>query len=240
MTILTTNKGFWTPSGSSEPTLGYTTNLWAHWKANSLSLSDNDAVASWADSSGNGYTMSQATAGNKPVYKTNIVNGYPAVLFTSASSQFMATSGNGPGGTTDLSIIWVVQWATGNTSGGIITWGVPVSFLQYVNYRSNSTNSYFYGLCDNQLGTITYDTFQYGGATYDQSESDIYMHMNGTKGGLINALTANINTSPVQIGKTYYGEYLNGYIAEILIYTEPLSDENWGTVETYLTTKYDL
>ena len=34
-------------AGGGEPTLGYTAGLVGHWKANALSLSDNDPVSTW-------------------------------------------------------------------------------------------------------------------------------------------------------------------------------------------------
>lgn len=38
-----------------------------------------DPVGTWSDSSGNGYNVTQATAGKKPTYKTGIQNSLPAV-----------------------------------------------------------------------------------------------------------------------------------------------------------------
>jgi len=62
-----------TPSGS--PACWYS--------ADSLSLSNNDKVASWTDLSGNANHLLQAVDANRPVFKTGIQNGLPAVLFTS-------------------------------------------------------------------------------------------------------------------------------------------------------------
>ena len=46
-------------------------------------LNDGDAVGTWTDLSGNGNNATQATASKKPLYKTNIQNGKPAVQFDS-------------------------------------------------------------------------------------------------------------------------------------------------------------
>jgi hypothetical protein len=51
------------------------------WKADALSLSDNDPVSSWTDSSGNARHLTQGTGSIQPTYKTNIVGGLPAVRF---------------------------------------------------------------------------------------------------------------------------------------------------------------
>lgn len=49
--------------------------------ASQLTLNDNDLVQTWTDKSGNGNNVTQATEGNRPTFKTNIVNGKPVVRF---------------------------------------------------------------------------------------------------------------------------------------------------------------
>jgi hypothetical protein len=53
--------------------------LWL--KADALALSDNDPVASWTDSSGQGNHATQSSGGAKPTFKTNIVNSKPIIRF---------------------------------------------------------------------------------------------------------------------------------------------------------------
>ena len=65
-------------------------NLVAWYKADSLALSDGAAVASWADSSGSGNTVTQATGSKQPTFKVAIRNGLPVVRFTAASAQYLA------------------------------------------------------------------------------------------------------------------------------------------------------
>lgn len=77
-------------------------NLVLHLEADDLSLSNDAAVTSWSDQSTQGNNAAQATGTNQPVYKTNIQNGLPAVLFdgtddyleiaADASLQFAAYS----------------------------------------------------------------------------------------------------------------------------------------------------
>lgn len=64
--------------------------LWL--KADAITgLADGDPVATWPDSSGNGNHATQGTAGSRPLYKVNVVNGLPAVLFD-GSDDYLATS----------------------------------------------------------------------------------------------------------------------------------------------------
>jgi hypothetical protein len=69
----------------------------SYWKASSLGLADGTAVASWADSSASGNTLTQATAGQQPVYKAPAsvpwLNGNPAVRFDGTDDQLTRTTG---------------------------------------------------------------------------------------------------------------------------------------------------
>lgn len=54
---------------------------------------NNDPVGAADDASGNANHLLQATAGKRPLYKTNIQNGKPGLLFDSALSQYLSQTG---------------------------------------------------------------------------------------------------------------------------------------------------
>lgn len=54
-------------------------------------LVDNDPVATWTDQSGVGNDATQGTAGNRPIYKTNILNGKPVVRFDNSNDGMTTT-----------------------------------------------------------------------------------------------------------------------------------------------------
>lgn len=58
------------------------------FKADSLSLSDGDPVSTWTDSSGNLGANATQAGGNRPLYKTNIQNGKPGILFDGTDDYF--------------------------------------------------------------------------------------------------------------------------------------------------------
>ena len=60
---------------------------------------DGAQMASIVDAAGSN-TGNQPTAGARPIYKTNQINGLPAAQFTYASHQFWGTTSFGPSGET--------------------------------------------------------------------------------------------------------------------------------------------
>lgn len=51
------------------------------------SVSDGSSFQTWSDLSGNSNDLTQATSGYRPVYRTNIIGGQPAVDFANANNQ---------------------------------------------------------------------------------------------------------------------------------------------------------
>lgn len=93
-------------------------NLLGWWEADSLALSDADPVPTWGDQSVNANHLAQATSGNRPIYKTNIVNGKPVVRFDGSNDFFSLTS------TMTLGSAWSWLVILSNTSsGGVATFG---------------------------------------------------------------------------------------------------------------------
>ena len=56
------------------------------WIASDIAQSDGTQISSWTDGVG-GKVLSQGTSTKKPIYKTNVLNGHPAVLFDRTASQ---------------------------------------------------------------------------------------------------------------------------------------------------------
>jgi hypothetical protein len=57
-----------------------------------VGLVDGDPVTTWADSSGNSRDLTQSTAGMKPTYQTNEVNGLPIVRFDGTDDELRSAS----------------------------------------------------------------------------------------------------------------------------------------------------
>jgi hypothetical protein len=70
-------------------TIPVTSGLQLLLDARTITGSDGDAIAAWADQSGLGNNAAQSTLANRPLYKTNIFGSNPAVRFVD-STDFMS------------------------------------------------------------------------------------------------------------------------------------------------------
>lgn len=74
--------GIWTADGT----------LWQDSARTIAATADGDPVASWDDASGNSNHAKQTTAGKRPLLKTNILNGHPAIRFDGADDLLTLTT----------------------------------------------------------------------------------------------------------------------------------------------------
>src|SRR5262245_53350712 len=89
-----------TDLGAGTPTSIFGSNLLAWYKATDGVYKDagstlainNDTVQQWNDNSGNGFHLSQATAGNRSTFKATGVNGRAGLQFVAANSNYMTNS----------------------------------------------------------------------------------------------------------------------------------------------------
>ena len=140
----------------------YTTNLVLQLDARSITgLSDGDAVGSWLDDSAAGNDASQTTAGYKPLYKTNIVGGNPAVRFqglddslsgsfaswaTSAFTVLLGLANNVPDSGRNTAGIISLHAGSGNdfnsTGGFVVRSGVGKDGRNFCSPTCKSGGSY--------------------------------------------------------------------------------------------------
>src|ERR1035437_9219293 len=79
----------WTPA-SSTTSGGKSSLMW--FKADSIAQSNNTAVSSWPDSSGNNHTATQGTGASQPTFKTSQVNSLPGVYFNGSNYLTIASA----------------------------------------------------------------------------------------------------------------------------------------------------
>lgn len=227
--------------------------LWL--SADSITLSDDDAIASWVDKSASAYDFVQAAAGAKPTYKTGIVNGQPVARFdggdylevsniitTATEGSFFAVYANTGDNTntvlcsTDIAGAIVYWWHRVYDVGGgnVYTCFIGRSVDQDIPYG------------DTDIGTGFHIH------THESSDTAYTLRLDGSDEGLSFLAGSDTgrwwgdipNRDVVTIGARHTNitvdNFLTGDIAEIILYSSKVSSGDRGLIESYLSSRYGI
>lgn len=240
-------------TSGSGPTLSYTTGLTLWFKADALVLNDGDAVTTWADSSGNGYDLSQSVAGEKPTYKTGILNGKPVVRFDGGDVLYRNSTALS---LRAHSMFVVFRENTQVTSAGVFTLMSATNdydSLDGFDYETSNNSSWF-GAIGSTSGSPYSALVSGSGAAPWGVYSHVMATTTGTvyKDGSAGGTDSTFNQLDVNsfggfimgghwIGSAIYATLrLNGDVAELLWYNSNLAAGDRQTVERYLGAKYGI
>lgn len=191
-------------------------------------LNDGDPVGTWTDFSGQGNHATQATAAKKPLYKTNILNGRPVMRFDGVDDELAPATITAA----RFTIFCVVKATSQNyispfhslTSGG---------FIMEVGYWRLSRGNTIV------LGNTTLAGAGFNVMTGISADSGYTLFQNGVD--VSQAYSEAGFTNPDTIGGSAYATaFLNGDIAEVLVYNRALSTAERQFEENRLLTKYAL
>jgi hypothetical protein len=228
-----------------DPVLTYVTNQLMWLKSDVGTYSDNgttpcidtDPIYYWEDQSGNANHAIQATATNRPTFRTDILNGKPAIEFNGTDNQFVVTAMNGgdnvsffiviiPADTSPVGLIDTTAGTTPpirNDPAGTWDW----------YYESPAT---VIGLTNMNPVILEFVHSQSSGRTvkYYKNGNLISTNTNATE-------TATAWGDP-RIGSNNDGSegWYNGKIMEFLIYSESISDLHGLDVITYLKARWGI
>ena len=211
--------------------------LWQ--RADAISgLSDGGSVSTWPDMSGAGNNLT-ASAPSQPVYKMNILKGYPVVRFNGTSSSMTGPS------------VFPVH-----ADYTIIAAFIPSSFSANLNpLLGGSGETHFFGLGGTHLqighsGTyLTTNTpstpFSAGtpyivSATLSASAENASLFINGSSAATPSSITNSNSDSSIQVGSYSTNNFFSGDIAEILLFNSVLIPADRTLVEQYLNAKYTV
>lgn len=237
----------WSPSGLS--------GVVAWFKADAIQgVSNNGTVANWMDSSGSGNNAAQATTSIQPLYKTNSVNGLPALQFDGVDDLLRFPQ--------DLALDTFSTFIVAST---VDTIHIDTEF-QGGTYGAAGQH---YVLGDDQApGTIAYSNLSFGTngiSNYEHGSSLIapVSVYSGTVGSGFQILeqqyvsrqeTSHLNGmavhtgvvssrisvhSPSQIGGMSYGNFSGG-VAEVILLNRSITTDERQRIEGYLALKYGL
>lgn len=232
----------------------------AVWYETSLDKSFNDTeesdqtpITTWYDNniqSSFKIDFKQATVANQPKYSEGIINGLPAVKFDGVDDCMLASSAgiNGKG----FSGFLVGQriaypgnsWQTYFTGGSVSSSDDcnTGSFILLADWTTA------FGSCFN-VGQWTYSNIAFPGNgrpfIYDLvvTPTNNSVYFNGASVSSVNsAFTYSFDSlrAGCRLVANTNNQFLNGYIAEIIIYSRALNTEERKAVESYLSKKYAI
>lgn len=213
--------------------------LWLH--AGSLTLADNDPVATWKDSSGTGNDATQGTSGKQPTYKAS-VNGKPVVRFDGSAppnADGLRFSGIALG--TAHTVFWVLNYTDVSVSRPLFGAATSPGIF---GYRENTGPKWQISVS----GSAVEVDFNMSVSTWYVAEiyrsgTSVEFFVNGTQVGTTQTL-GNNNTITLDVFGWTYGNddssRFYGDLAETLIYTAALSTTNRQRIRRYLGAKYGI
>lgn len=220
--------------------------LWL--KADSLSLNTNDPVATWTDSSNAGNNATQGTAGFRPTYQGNIVNGMPSVRFD-GTDDFLATAVPVTTVTDNWTMISVVESDDNSSSGRVAIYnglGASNGYGIYPAAGAGGTSGKIAGL----FGSVAWLSTTVNTPADNSFNIYVFRRTAGTYKMWLNGST-NIRTGATVPVAPTTGTYIGGDSStpirfgkgdsvEHMVYASSLSDADVDTLGQYLAAKYGL
>lgn len=188
------------------------------------------AVPLWKDVSGNGNDATQAVVASQPTGISNQINGHAAVVFDGVNDFLWSSISR----TQPCTIFMVAHCAPGNINQYFID-GATINQAILWNVATDSAFSIFAGVVLQKPFGIT----SYGVLAGVFNGASSVISTNGVK-STGDCGTGNATGTFIGSSGSPNTNYLNGPIAEILIYPTEFSDSPRQTVQAYLGTKYAI
>lgn len=216
--------------------------LWLDAADTSTIEESGGAVSQWNDKSGNGNNATQSSAPLKPTTNATTRNGYNVIDFDGSNSMTLPsalyTIPNGP------NTVFAVSVTTLDTTAQrIINMAETNSTRFSIQYVNVSQRCFF--ISDDTAGqVITLDNIVKTNWNIFQGGREGTLMEFSANGApeLSNALANDESGIDSAVIGSFEGstDFLNGSIAEIIVYDRYLSDAEKGAVERYLANKWDI
>ncbi|MBL1233274.1 MAG: hypothetical protein CMD31_09620 [Flavobacteriales bacterium] len=209
-----------------------------------LGATNGQAIQNWTDFSVGNNTASQALGARRPIYRTNGINGMPALDFDGVNDYMEIASNPSSLDGNQSSHFIVFERSTVNLGSNCL-FNMDfdeASNLIYTNTSPSNNQTYV----KNSLGMTRR---LYFGVGTNQILSSIW---NGASGTLLGYVNGNVNGPITNCANTATGHNLtrigafntnyifNGNIAEVIYYTSVLNSAERNIVENYLAAKYQI
>lgn len=198
-------------------------------------------VSVWADQSGNGNDASQGTGTNQPLWVDATLNGKPVIRFD-GNDNYLVTNDFTLNQPNTVFVVYKVN----NTSGqhAIITNKYDNLLLgSHLGINATATLVYINAGIYTGIGVNSYiksfpTTYFMNSCIFNSPNSALYE--NGTSKASGNVGTDSNNGFTIGCFRVGNYAYLDGDIAEIIIYNTALGTTDRQTVENYLNYKYNI
>ena len=215
----------------------------AWWDVNQITdLSNLDDVTSWIDVTGV-YTAGQSNALIKPVYKTNQINGLPAIDFEAANLEVLTTT-LVPTAEQTAIIVFTCESLDDRVLLGSVDSG-DGSFLGIETATDKLAGGVDTDGINTILGTTTIATdgtayigmLKYNGTTVNLALDGDIEYAAAQSGAVANAQGMYIGALNTNASA---GSYWDGLIAEVIVYNTNISTTDSDKIITYLKNKYNI
>jgi len=191
---------------------------------------DGASLATWVDKSTNGRDLSQGTAGDQPLYRTNQLSGYPVVMFDGANDRLSRSGMSMP-----AREIFAVAMARSTIVGndGLLSRGVNDD----LNIRA-ADNTAYRGDAGHATDGNDFVNGVGGAISINEAATDSFT---ADVAHRLDALAANDKTFTDFVAgdcRLTAWRPWDGYIAEIIVYDHALTAGERADVAAYLTAKW--
>lgn len=219
------------------------TSLAARFDAQAISgATDGQALATWLDSSGKGKHATQASTTSQPVYKTNQLNGWPAVRFDGVDDFLSSPSLFGSRATNTVVAVlrtrsfaavqvpWGLETGGGGSDAAINTAGTRALFAPggYITYAGGTTTLNTFERWTNvSRNWVNTSRVPKNGAVLYINGADLLADSQLGAGDVITMGKSVAQGFPAPVD-----------IAELLVFDSPLTDAQIRGLDAYLANKW--
>lgn len=206
-------------------------------------LSNDDPVATWHDKSGMGNDATQSVTASKPIYKTNVLNGYGVMDFNGTSHMLTLGDVRMYDNADGMWIVAVVKWTGSGTeaivskydsTGDLREWQLMTPYFSVYDAGTGTPSSAYFTLATGSFKTVTawWGTGEVSHARINEGTTqDATGSVTDIEDGL---------DQDAYIGARRHvsGDLFTGQMAEICIYDHKPSTEELDWLDNWLQTKY--
>ena len=223
--------------------------------AASLQLANGNAVASWADRSGNRLVFTNtANSPNPPEFATSVINGQPVVRFNGSNSERLVLPSFGDMPTEAVSAFVVIEERSVEPDGSaLLSYAVSGSENEYLLFnKKNNGGTLSTYVNSNSSGTGSGDLtggFRIFSSQWERSSGQVLHHLDGN---LVSSTIYDKNSIAAGGAMVIGGEQsgvdsgytpdqdLDGDVAEVIMYDGFINPAQRIIAENYLAAKYGL